>query len=939
MSAKPYASHARRYRDAGWPNVLPLPARAKTPPPGPNDEPFHLRFTGAEGVSPADEHIEWWVANRGGGNIALRMAADVVGIDVDDYGNKNGGETLAKLEDDHGPLPATWISTSRDDGVSGIRFYRLPRAHKLIGALPGIEIIQRHHRYAVVAPSVHPDGPTYRWIDPDGAIGDALPVVADLPLLPEAWLEALRADKHTPTERRALATGTDVASPAVDRALGQALRGMHKGTRHDAALAGATTLVRLASQGHPGADGALDDLRRTFLAAVGPERGERQAEAEWGRMVESAEHLVATTPAQTPRWEDLAAERGQPDHHAIGLADVARGVPEDGVEASAPASTGNPELDAPWDEPIPLGEGGEYPEVPIDALPDWMAAQVRNVANQLDCDPMLPFVFGLGALSVASLGHVRLAMRAGQTMDSTGLYLIAAGPKAAGKSPALKMMFGPVYDHQAQRIAACASAVAEAASAKRIAQRKLKEAEERASRLDDELEHATEAKRLALEVEEIKFPPTGEMITTDITPERLATVMAENNERMAIVSDEAGILTVDRYANRGVAKKVDIYLQSFTGEPVAVHRQGAPTIRLDRPLLAIVTGAQPHAVHHALNDPELRERGFSDRFLTASTNVLAGNVDIDHDVWDHEVAKAYDEHLRALADQWGSWGRPATVTLSAEARARYSSWSRETLSMSADPGLDGQDGWLSKARQSVARIAALLHLSEGHAYDVEVARETVDQAIEVGEWFIAHHAREVELPGTEMAAKLLDALVRIATKSEGPAGCRATDLEKGPFVARRELGRSAPVGLRKIDDFTPPLEVLAERGLVRLVGVTGSPNAHFSDQVRRAAGIQVHPSAIARDNARHARQRVGFSPVEDNESAREREGVGEITVSRIRDRDEPLSPWLSVDNPAPDPVPSSTPRDGRDSATPTESHAIPIPATSWDLFGPSEEAG
>ena len=919
---------ALAYAARGW-RVAPIPPGRK-----------HPAIASWQTAATTDEATirTWWGATPDHGVcIATGATSGVWVLDVDVADGKAGDETLAELEAAYGPLPATYEVITGSGGRH--LYFAWPTGGQVIrnsasGAL-GADLDVRGEGGQVVAPpTIHPNGTAYAhelgspeevaeapgWLlalldDVDEASAPRTPLATDsdrpgdLWAAQTAWDELLVPDGWTKArpgpagEDRWVRPGKD-ARDGISATVGY----------------GGSDVLKVFTSSHPHLRAEATYTKLGYLAAVRFD-GDHSAAARWLRS--QGHHAPA------------------PDHEAIGLADVARSSANSTPTSAneAPAGTGNPELGAPWDEPIPLVDGGEYPQVPIDAMPDWMANQVRNVANQLDCDPMLPFVFGLGALSVASLGHVRLAMRAGQTMDSTGLYLIAAGPKAAGKSPALKMMFGPVYDHQAQRIAACASAVAEAASAKRIAQRKLKEAEERASRLDDELEHATEAKRLALEVEEIKVPPTGEMITTDITPERLATVMAENNERMAIVSDEAGILTVDRYANRGVAKKVDIYLQSFTGEPVAVHRQGAPTIRLERPLLAIVTGAQPHAVHHALNDPELRERGFSDRFLTASTNVLAGNVDIDHDVWDHEAASAYEERLRALANQWGSWGRPATVTLSPEARSRYSSWSRETLAMSAEPGLDGQDGWLSKARQSVARIATLLHLAEGHAYDVEVARETIDRAIEIGEWFIAHHAREVELPGTEMAAKLLDALVRIATKSDGPAGCRATDLEKGPFVARRELGRSAPVGLRKIDDFTPPLEVLAERGLVRLVGVTGSPNAHFSDQVRRAAGIQVHPSAIARDSPRHARQRVGFSPVEDNESAREREGVGEITVSRIRDRDDPLSPWSSVDNSAPGPVPSSTPRDSRDSATASEPRVISIPASGWDLFAPEEDAG
>jgi hypothetical protein len=64
------------------------------------------------------------------GNIALVMSDDVIGIDVDHYGKKHGGDTLKALEARLGPLPTAVLSTARDDKVSGIRFYRVPAGRK-----------------------------------------------------------------------------------------------------------------------------------------------------------------------------------------------------------------------------------------------------------------------------------------------------------------------------------------------------------------------------------------------------------------------------------------------------------------------------------------------------------------------------------------------------------------------------------------------------------------------------------------------------------------------------------------------------------------------------------------------------------------------------------------------------------------------------------------
>ncbi len=58
--------------------------------------------------------------------MALRLVTGVVGIDMDAYGGKQGERTLTRLEQLLGSLPATVVSTSRTDGVSGIGLFQVP---------------------------------------------------------------------------------------------------------------------------------------------------------------------------------------------------------------------------------------------------------------------------------------------------------------------------------------------------------------------------------------------------------------------------------------------------------------------------------------------------------------------------------------------------------------------------------------------------------------------------------------------------------------------------------------------------------------------------------------------------------------------------------------------------------------------------------------------
>lgn len=191
-----YQQAVNIYRERGWEGTLPLPPDKKFPPP--------KGFTGGSNPMPSAEQLQAWMQENPNGNIGLRLPKGVIGLDVDSYGNKPGGASLFELINEFGPLPSTWMSTSRrrlGDSTSGIRLYRVGEDVKFKGnPKPGIEMIQFHHRYAVVWPSWHPQVDAfYEWWGPDGKESDP-PSISELPMLPPDWVEGLRA--RTSEEQR-----------------------------------------------------------------------------------------------------------------------------------------------------------------------------------------------------------------------------------------------------------------------------------------------------------------------------------------------------------------------------------------------------------------------------------------------------------------------------------------------------------------------------------------------------------------------------------------------------------------------------------------------------------------------------------------------------------------------------------------------------------------
>jgi hypothetical protein len=211
------------------------------------------------------------------------MPADVVGIDVDAY---HGGDTgLAELEAAHGPLPATWRTTSRHDG-SGIGFYRVPAGTNVVNSpTAGIDMVQRRHRYAVVHPSIHPEGRPYRWINPNGGDDLGPPNVDDLPELPWAWLNALTVTKretHPPANDGEIIefceTYNDAGDPETLDQLVNEVAATEPGGRHDATLKALYDGLRGARAGlFPAAD-VINKLDEAWKVATKNDGHDRTAE-------------------------------------------------------------------------------------------------------------------------------------------------------------------------------------------------------------------------------------------------------------------------------------------------------------------------------------------------------------------------------------------------------------------------------------------------------------------------------------------------------------------------------------------------------------------------------------------------------------------------------------------------------------------------------------
>jgi hypothetical protein len=206
----PFADGALTYFRKGWGDVFPVGTDhdrfAKAPVP--------KGVTGYDAPPVGFERIKLATQQKAGRrNLGIRMPRQIIGLDVDEYDGHGGAATLAAMEGELGPLPATWRNSARGSGTSGHRFYRVPVGHLVLPGAeeiiakkygPNIEVLHRGRRYAVAWPSRNPSHghAAYQWYAPDGTVATEPPAVVAVPMLPDAWAALLSCPQDSPAAVR-----------------------------------------------------------------------------------------------------------------------------------------------------------------------------------------------------------------------------------------------------------------------------------------------------------------------------------------------------------------------------------------------------------------------------------------------------------------------------------------------------------------------------------------------------------------------------------------------------------------------------------------------------------------------------------------------------------------------------------------------------------------
>lgn len=519
--------------------------------------------------------------------------------------------------------------------------------------------------------------------------------------------------------------------------------------------------------------------------------------------------LVAAVPtvASAPHYARLVAEQAR-RRAVVDLGDrlTRLGDSDASVLAAGRALLADVAASS-WPPPIPLTARHVAPRFPVDALPGWLADMVSAVAEFTQTPPDLAGCLALAALSTAAGGRACVEVRPGWR-EPCNLFTVVVLPPGSRKSAVFATMTGPLLAAEHALVEKAKPAIVEADLARQVASRVAERTANAAAQADnaDRDRLLTEAANATMAADAITVPLLPRLIADDVTSEQAASLLAEQDGRLAVLSAEGGIFATlaGRYSG---APNLEVFLKGHAGDMLRIDRRSRPAEHVDRPALTLGLAIQPEVLRDLASMPGFRGKGLLARILFAVPENTVGRRRIGADPVPASVAGEYGASLGTLVAVLASWTDPAVMPLTAEANARVLDLERDVEPRLAPTGAWAHIvDWGSKYTGAIVRIAGLLHLAshlgDGCARAVDV--DAVDQAARLGRYFAEHALAAFDDMGAD---PVVDDARHILNWIERTACRRFTKRDLFSALSR---GR-----FRKAADLDPPLNLLQAHGFLR----------------------------------------------------------------------------------------------------------------------------
>lgn len=411
-------------------------------------------------------------------------------------------------------------------------------------------------------------------------------------------------------------------------------------------------------------------------------------------------------------------------------------IPPDAYNGEAPVT---------WDTPIPFDEY-DLPAFPVDALPEVIRRYVLAVAESTQTPVDMAAVEALGIVSLCCQRKYFIRGNA-DWAEPLNTYMVVIMEPAERKSSVLSMMIRPVEEYEKEENSRRNAEIIESQMVLSRLEKEKRSLVERASK-----GKATEEEVRAKAAEIAKYEPIKplRLFVDDVTSEKLTSVLAENKGCAAVVSAEGGIFDIiSGLYSRNV--NIDVFLKGHSGDTIRVDRIGRASESIIHPALTMVLAVQPEVLNGLMSNNTFRGRGLTARFLYAMPKSTVGSRSFSTKPIPEGVRARYQALIETILS---SDNEQEPISLDDGAREVL-----EDLFNEIEGRLKGDlaeiSDWAGKFVGAVLRISGILHIMKypkDSMFD-SVDRETMENAVAIGRYFLAHAKAAYSLMGADTVNK------------------------------------------------------------------------------------------------------------------------------------------------------------------------------------------
>lgn len=387
-----------------------------------------------------------------------------------------------------------------------------------------------------------------------------------------------------------------------------------------------------------------------------------------------------------------------------------------------------------WAEP----KGLDLP-TPMAFNPAWLPEPLETFCREGAESLQVPTdFFGIGLLGVLALCNAKVYRIEGKPdhVEPLNLMCIISAEPSERKSAVISNLMNPILKYEDSINTFLKEDVALYENEKAILDKRLRTLQEKASK---DPKAKLEAEEVVKQMANLTPVYRKRYYISDATPEKIISIMEEQNGRIAVIGAEGGFLDL---INGQYSKfpMFDFLLNGFSGETITVDRVGRPSVIIHNSSISILLAVQPSVVGGMISNEKFVSKGLLSRMIIVFPESNIGKRTYEVPPISSHIRDQYHGLIIKLISK--NPDNSKVLNLSSQAAVEYSNHFTSIESrMNGD--LSNLGGLGGKLHGLTLRIAANLHVATypENAQEILVSIDTIRIAIEISEYIINHAQR------------------------------------------------------------------------------------------------------------------------------------------------------------------------------------------------------